>query len=128
MVNKASGTFEVTLQPGDAELGGAINRFELIKTFHGDLQGSGVGVMLYGGDPESGAAGYVAMETVTGQLGSLEGTFALQQFGLMADGSETLHYDIVPGSGSGGLAGISGSFHLTVDDDGTHRYQIDYEM
>lgn len=59
MVNTARGTFAVTMQPGPAELDGAINRFELSKTFHGDLQGTGAGVMLSAGDPQAGAAGYV---------------------------------------------------------------------
>jgi len=51
MVDTARGTFDVTMQPGPAELDGAISRFELSKTFHGDLQGTGSGVMLSGGDP-----------------------------------------------------------------------------
>ncbi len=45
---------------GSAELDGAVTRFELFKTFHGDLQGTGTGVMLPGGDPKAGEAGYVA--------------------------------------------------------------------
>jgi len=62
MVNTASGIFDVTMQPGPAELDGAISRFELSKTFRGDLQGTGAGVMLSGGDLQAGAAGYVAIE------------------------------------------------------------------
>ena len=61
MVNTASGIFDVTMQPGPAELDGAISRFELSKTFHGYLQGTGAGVMLSGGDLQAGAAGYVAI-------------------------------------------------------------------
>ena len=48
MVNTARGTFDVAMQPGTAELDGAISRFEFSKTFHGDLQGTGLGVMLSG--------------------------------------------------------------------------------
>ncbi len=102
MMDTARGTFDVTMQPGPAELGGAITRFELDKTFHGDLQGAGSGVMLTGGDPQAGAAGYVAIETVHGSLAHRQGSFALQQFGLLRDGSQTLHYEVVPGSGTGG--------------------------
>jgi hypothetical protein len=47
----------------------------------------------------------------------------------MSGGSQTLHYEVVPGSGSGELAGISGSVALTVDDDdGTHRYELTYDV
>jgi len=68
MVNTARGTFAVTMQPGPAELDGAISRFELSKTFHGDLQGTGAGVMLSGGVLQAGAAGYIAIETLDGNL------------------------------------------------------------
>jgi hypothetical protein len=124
----ASGSFEVQLTPGPSELDGAVGRFELAKTFHGDLEGRGAGVMLSGGDPASGAAGYVAIETVSGRLGERGGSFALQQFGTLRDGAQTLHYEVVPGSGQGELEGISGTFRLTIEPDGTHRYELEYEL
>jgi hypothetical protein len=105
-----------------------VRRFQLTKRFHGDLDGTGTGVMLSGGDPQAGQAGYVAIETVSGHLGSRHGEFALQQFGTMRAGQQALHYEVVPGSGSGELTGISGRLHLTIDQDGTHHYQLDYEL
>jgi hypothetical protein len=124
----ASGTFEVTLTPGTAELDGVVSRFELTKQFHGDLDGSGIGVMLSGGNPQAGTAGYVAIETVSGRLGGLRGSFAIQQFGTMHAGAQTLHYEVVPGSGTGELAGLSGTLRLTIDPDGTHHYELDYDL
>ena len=128
MASAARGTFDVTIQPGPAELDGAINRFELSKTFHGDLEGAGTGVMLAGGDLQAGEAGYVAIETVRGRLGERQGSFALQQFGSMHAGSQTLHYKVVPGSGSGQLAGIVGNLQLEIDEDGTHHYELEYDL
>jgi Protein of unknown function (DUF3224) len=124
----AKGTFEIELVLGPAELDGAVQRFALMKTFHGDLAGTGTGVMLSSGDPQSGEAGYVAMEKVTGQLGDRTGSFALQQFGTMHAGSQNLYYQVVPGSGHDALAGITGSLHLTIENDGTHRYELEYEI
>lgn len=124
----AKGSFDVQMQPGEPELEGAVSRFELRKTFHGDLQAVGAGVMLSCGDPQSGSAGYVAIETVRGRLGDREGGFALQQLGLMRAGSQTLQYEVVPGSGEGEMQGITGTFHLTIDDDGTHRFELNYEL
>jgi hypothetical protein len=98
------------------------------KTFHGDLQGAGTGVMLSAGDPPAGAAGYVAIETVHGRLGEQEGSFALQQFGTMHDGPQTLQYEVVPGSGTGQLSGVTGTLHLDINDDGTHRYELDHDL
>lgn len=84
--------------------------------------------MLSGGDPRAGAAGYVAIETVTGTLGDRAGSFALQQFGTMSAGSHVLHYEVVPGSGTEQLVGITGTLQLTVASDGAHRYELDYEV
>jgi hypothetical protein len=128
MNGTARGTFDITLRPGSAELDGAVDRFELFKTFHGDLQGTGMGVMLSAGDPRAGEAGYVAIETVRGRLCERQGGFALQQFGSMHAGSQALHYEVVAGSGSGQLAGIVGTLHLDIDNDGTHHYQLEYDL
>lgn len=128
MSTLANGTFEVHLEPGPAELDGAVGRFDLTKTFKGDLQGAGTGVMLSCGDPQSGSAGYVAVETVRGQLGDRQGGFALQQFGTIHGGSQTLHYEVVPGSGEGDLNGITGRLRLTIDSDGTHHYELEYDL
>jgi hypothetical protein len=128
MPDRATGTFDVTLTPTDPELGGAVARFDFVKTFHGDLAGTGAGLMLSCGDPASGAAGYVAIETVEGTVNGRAGGFALQQLGQMDQGEPTLRYEVVPGSGSGELHGITGTFDLTIEADGTHRFVLDYEV
>jgi len=128
MSDIAKGTFDIDMAPGKAELGEAVSRFELTKRFQGDLDGTGAGVMLSCGDPQAGSAGYVAIETVRGRLGNREGGFALQQFGTMSGGSQTLYYEVVPGSGVGELTGLAGNFRLTIDDDGTHHYELEYDL
>jgi len=128
VIRTASGTFDVSLVPGIAELDGVVSRFELTKLFHGDLDGTGTGVILSAGDPQAGTAGYVAIETVKGRLGDREGGFAFQQFGTMRGGHQTLHYEVVPGSGYGELTGISGTLHLTIDGEGTHHYELEYDL
>lgn len=128
MRSTAKGTFEIEMTPGEPELAGVVSRFTFTKRFHGDVDGDGVGVMLSCGDPQAGDAGYVAIETVRGRIDDRQGGFALQQLGAMQGGSPTLHYQVVPGSGTGGLAGIVGSLRLTVDVDGTHRYELDFAL
>src|SRR5436190_1327206 len=115
MTSTARGTFEISMKPGPPELEGAVSRFDFSKTFHGDLDAAAAGVMLSCGDPQTGAAGYVAIERARGRLGDRQGGFALQQLGMMRDGSQTLHYEVVPGSGDGDLEGVSGTLHLTVE-------------
>ena len=128
MTSIAKGTFDIEMKPGPPELGGAVDRLDFTKTFRGELEGTGSGVLLSCGSPQSGNAGYVAIEAVNGQLLDRNGGFALQQLGMLRDGSQTLRYEVVPGSGHGALEGVAGSLHLTVEEDGTHRYELEYEV
>lgn len=97
------------------------------KTFQGDLEAVSVTEMLASRSPDG--AGYVAMERVVGQLGDRVGTFVLLHMGTLdGDGEPVGHWPIVPGSGTGELEGISGHAHIGADADGTHRFQLHYEM
>lgn len=124
----AIGTFEIEMTPAASEIDETVGRYNFTKTFHGNLQASGMGIMLSAGNPQAGEAGYVAIETVRGRLKGKDGGFALQQFGTMHGGTQALQYAVVPGSGHGSLEGITGVFNLTVEDDGTHRYELDYDI
>jgi hypothetical protein len=121
----ARGTFEVTITPQETD--DAIARMSIDKTWSGDLSGAGHGLMLSAGDPAQGRAGYVALEVVDGTLHGRSGSFALQQLGVMRDGGQELRYDVVPGSGTGDLAGIDGTLALAIDDRG-HTYELTYTL
>jgi hypothetical protein len=127
MSDHAHGTFDVTITPQPADDSG-IGRLDLAKRWHGDLRATGTGLMLSAGDPTSGRAGYVALETVAGILHGREGGFAFQQYGVMRGDERELRYGVVPGSGTGALAGLEGTLTLTIDDDGTHTYDLDYSL
>jgi hypothetical protein len=121
----ATGTFEVTITPVDDDRG--IGRMLIAKTWSGDLEGSGHGQMLSAGDPASGSAAYTAVEVVTGTLHGRVGSFAFAQYGVMRPGGQELTYAVVPGSGTGDLAGIEGTLALTIDDRG-HSYALTYTL
>ena len=72
-------------------------------------------------------AGYVAIEVVTGTLAGRKGTFALQQMATMDKSGQKLQVVVVPGSGTDGLKGISGTFAITIAD-GKHSYDLEYEL
>jgi hypothetical protein len=42
----------------------------------------------------------------------------------MVDGQPVLRYQVVPGSGTDGLAGLLGQVDLVIDADGTHRVTL----
>ncbi len=120
-----SATFTVQMTP-DAPIPGAVDRFTLTKTWSGEAEGTSRGTMLTAGDPESGSAGYVASELFEGRLGDRTGTLALQQLGTMTAGEPVLQYLIVPGSGTGELAGTTGTLEIgVIHDDGRHEVRLD---
>lgn len=120
-------SFTVQMTP-DAPLPGAVDRFTLTKTWGGEAEGTSHGTMLTAGDPESGSAGYVASELFEGSLDGRTGTLALQQLGTMAAGEPALQYVIVPGSGTGELAGTTGTLEIGgIHDDGRHEVRFDLD-
>ena len=125
----ASGTFEVKLAPQapDAEADATLGRLSIDKQFHGDLEGASRGQMLTAGTDVEGSAGYVAMERVSGTLQGRRGTFALQHSGTMTRGAPSLAIRVVPDSGTGELAGLSGSMSITIVE-GKHSYDFEYAL
>ena len=74
-------------------------------------------------------AGYIASEQVSGTLGGREGTFVLHHWGIAEVGvpPRTAGH-VVPGSGTGELAGLMGTMEIHVDGDGKHTLALDYEI
>jgi hypothetical protein len=124
----ASDTFRVVMTPrppGDSPA--PLGRFLLAKTFEGGVAGTSAGEMLSAGDPASGSAGYVALEWVDGRVGDRAGRFALQHVGTMDRGAQSLSITVVPGSGAGALAGMSGRLELALEG-GVHAYTLHYQL
>jgi hypothetical protein len=138
MSTRATIPFEVTgwnETPWDEPTEGPrLARATVRKVFRGDLEGESVAELLlchYPADFSAGA-GYVASERITGRLGGRTGTFVLQHSGLSggagdaADGSIVGH--VVPGSGTGELAGLRGTARITQAPDGKHTLTLDYSF
>ena len=131
---KAIATFEITgwdpAPPDQPEAGPELTRIALRKTFRGDLVGESAGEGLFCGlsDPAAGA-GYVVSERVTGLLGGRRGTFVLHHGGLMGPGMAPRTFgDVVPGSGTGALAGLTGTVTILQTEDGGHTMTLDYDL
>lgn len=123
----ATGEFQIEMHPGDGLIAGT-GRVDFTKQWTGELRGTGVGVMLSAGDPTQGTAGYVAIERFEGSIGERTGAFCFTQRGRMTDGTQDLHYELVPGSGQGELTGIDGVLELVVDADGVHHVTLRYDL
>lgn len=126
----AKGTFEVKVTPLAAEenVGDpTIGRLALEKQFSGDLSGNSKGQMLGIGTEIKDSGGYVAAERVTGTLEGKKGTFALQHSGTMQGGKFDMLITVVPDSGTGELAGISGKMKIIIEK-GKHFYEFEYSI
>jgi ABC-type phosphate transport system substrate-binding protein len=125
----AQGTFEVVMD-GEApyleqdEL--TLNRTIVYKEFSGGMVGKSEAQMLAAFTATPGSAGYVALEYFTGSVEGKLGSLVLQHNGVMNKGDAQLAVTIVPDSGAGELAGISGTMEINVDEGG-HSYVLTYE-
>ena len=127
MTNHAVGSFTVDVRPLTPAPAEGLSRFSINKQFHGDLEGTSKGEMFSGGDPNLGVAGYVAIEVVTGTLKGKHGSFALQHSATMDKNGRQMSVLVVPGSGTGQLKGIAGSFVIQIAN-GRHSYELAYSL
>lgn len=133
MTQLAKGPFDVKLNPQPLALeddgeGAARGRMSLDKRYHGDLEATAKGEMLTAMSGTQGSAGYVAIEKVAGTLGGRAGTFALQHSATMTRGAPDLRIIVVPDSGTGALAGLTGAMKIVIAEGGKHFYELDYDL
>lgn len=91
-------------EPAD---GPVLTRIHVAESFEGDIQGEGVVEFLQAARPD-GSASFVGIERVTGTLAGREGTFLLQDAGTVDGSVVSGDWFVVPGSGTGQLAGLCG--------------------
>jgi len=129
-MHHATGTFQVQVAPAEpdtTDAGLGLGRFTLAKTFSGGMIGQGTGQMLTGGSEATQMGVYVALERFVGQIDGRDGALLFAHRGVMNPSGQSLTIGIVPGSGTGELAGIAGDFHLTIEG-GVHRYDLAYTL
>ena len=102
-----------------------LSRNVVRKEFSGDMVGASEAQMIAAFTGTPGSAGYVAIEHFTGSVHGKSGSFVLQHSGVMNRGDAQLSVTIVPDSGAGELAGISGTLAIN-NDEGQHSYVLDY--
>lgn len=129
VTTRIRGPFDVTItpQPASPDEPWTPGRMALDKRYHGALEATSQGTMLAARTEEQGSAGYVAIERVTGTLDGREGTFMLQHSGLMDRGAQQLTIAVIPGSGTGALAGLRGTMGIVITD-GKHEYELEYSL
>ena len=127
-MTKASGTFEVKLNPQDQGADMPVGRMQIDKEFKGDLAGTSKGQMLMASSSSvKDSAGYVAIEKVTGTLNGRRGSFYLQHNGVMTRGVGELTITVIPDSGTDQLVGLRGKMNIIIAE-GKHSYEFEYTL
>lgn len=99
------------------------------KRFTGEVAGRSATLFTAAYDQATGAGTYLAMESFEGSLGERAGAFNFVHSASTSGTDRTAEsFSIVPASGTGELAGISGGGGIAIDADGTHRIWFDYEL
>ncbi len=136
MPTTANASFQVTgwdqTPTSDPGVRPAHGRATVTKTFSGDLEATSTAdLLMCQADPAdlSAGAGYIASEIITGALHGHEGTFVLQHGGISeVQGAQWTYGHIVPGSGTGALAGLTGTAEIAMAADGSHSITLEYEL
>jgi len=87
--------------------GPALSRIHVEESFSGDITGDGVVEFLQAAR-EDGSASFVGIERVTGTVAGRSGTFLLQDAGTVDGNVVNGDWFVIPGSGTGDLAGLRG--------------------
>ena len=87
--------------------GPILTRIHVEESFSGDISGDGVVEFLQAAHAD-GSASFVGIERVTGTLAGRNGTFLLQDAGTVQDNIVSGDWFVIPGSGTGELAGLRG--------------------
>ena len=111
----------------EPEDGPKLTRAHVTKSFHGDLSGTGnlMYVMVH---LDSGGALFIGFEKVVGSLGGRTGSFVLLHTGSYDGEEATAEYEVVPGSGTNELAGLSGTGGFSAGHAEEHDMTLDYEV
>jgi Protein of unknown function (DUF3224) len=133
---RAEGTFTVKaftptgLEPEPAVATGLpVGVATMEKHFEGEVAGRSATLFTAAFDQATGVGTYVAMESFEGSLHGRAGAFNFVHSATTSGSDRTAEFfTIVPSSGTGELAGISGAGGMAVDSDGTHRVWFDYQV
>jgi Protein of unknown function (DUF3224) len=109
-------------EPAD---GPALTRIHVQESFSGDIVGEGVVEFLQAGRAD-GSANFVGIERVRCRLAGREGTFLLQDQGTVADAIVSGGWFVVPGSGTGQLAGLRGEGGFRANLGEAAQVHLDY--
>lgn len=109
-------------EPGE---GPALTKIHVEEHFTGDISGEGVVEFLQAAAAD-GSASFVGIERITGTVGGRTGTFLLQDAGTVQGNIVSGDWFVIPGSGTGQLAGLRGEGGFSANLGEGAQVHLDY--
>jgi len=106
---------------------GKLTRASVRFGLEGDIVGEATwdAVMCYRPD---GTAVYSGIQRLQGTLGGVSGSFVVQADGEFAGGEARSRWHVIEGSGTDGLAGLTGTGQSAATDTPPGHFSLDYEL
>ena len=130
-MTKATGTFEVKSFNEDAyeerDGGAKLTHAWGDQAFSGDIEGDGEvhWLMSYGTDKK---AHFVGIQRIKGTIGGKSGSFIIEARGDFDGAASRGTWSVIPGSGLGDLAKISGKGSFEAPGGPNATYELEYEL
>jgi hypothetical protein len=105
--------------------GPVLTRIHVEESFSGDITGDGVVEFLQAAWA-NGSASFVGIERVTGAVAGRNGSFLLQDAGTVQDNIVSGDWFVMPGSGTGQLAGLRGTGGFRANLGESAQVHLDY--
>jgi hypothetical protein len=111
----------------EGEEGRKLTKVDAVFAYDGDMKGEGAVAWLLGYNPD-GTGSALALERFVGTVGSRSGSFLIQHISAFDPSSVRDSLTIVPGSGSGELAGLGGQTAIAMIGPGPYEFSLRYEL
>ena len=105
--------------------GPVLTRIHVEESFDGDISGDGVVEFLQAARAD-GSASFVGIERVTGTVDGRTGAYLLQDAGTVAGSIVSGDWFVIPGSGTGALAGLRGEGGFRANLGENAQVHLDY--
>jgi Protein of unknown function (DUF3224) len=128
---QATGTFTVaswdesTYQ--DLGDGAKLTKATITYGMEGDIAGKGTwdALMCYRPD---GTAVFTGIQRIQGQLAGVDGSFVVQADGEYSDGEARSRWQVISGTGTGGLTGLTGTGESVATATPPGSFTFDYDL
>ena len=130
-MTKASGSFELTSwdeeQYEELDSGAKLTRASVTQTFTGAIEGDGAVQWLMSYRPD-GTAHFVGLQRVRGTIEDRKGVFVLETIGDFDGKAANWGAQVVRGSASGDLEGLTGSATFGAPHGSKASFDFEYEF